>query len=198
MISSKLASVYDNLIQTLFGFIILQKSVMGEFRSTKEYSVTIAMPPSAFLYYIRWRSREYLKLRSRRNKKKLSSKYVSIFVLIMYRFCRTNPTKGFENRIFGEYDNQLAHQANFYYTCAEDYLRSIGICDHALHRLKRRLCRETFSFEMRTGVSSIYDADIQQSFGFLMLLGFILRGTNTTDDCHFTVYLPHDIFIRYI
>ena len=198
VISSRLAFVYDNLIQTLLGFIILQKSVMGEFQSTKEYSVAIAMPPPIFLYYIRWRSQEYLKVRSRRNKKKLSSKFVSTFVQTMYRFCRTTPTEVYENVIFGEYDNQLAHQANFYYACAEDYARSIGICDYALHRIMRRLCRETFLFEMRTGVSSIYDADIQQCFGFLMLLEFILRGSNTTDDCHFTVYLPHHIFIRYI
>ena len=164
VISSKLASVYDNLIQTLLGFIILQKSVMGEFRSTKEYSVTINMPPAEFLYYIRWRSQEYLKLRSRKNNKKLSSKYVSIFVQTMYRFCRTNLTDRYTNRIFGEYDNQLAHQANFYYTCAKDYSRSIEICDHALHRIKMRLCRETFLFEMRTGVSSIYNADISTIF----------------------------------
>ena len=100
--------------------------------------------------------------------------------------------------MFGEYDNQLAHRANFYYACAKDYSRSIGICDYTLLRIKQRLCRETFSFEMRTGVSSIYDADIQQLFGFLMLLEFILRGTYSTDDCHLTVYFPHDIFIRYI
>ena len=207
LITNRYASLYDDEIQMALGFLVLMKRLLHG-RNSINHFVNIYMPAFTFIGYVRTRSARNLKLQPQgQTMKHLNRNLVAVLAHYCQPYWQSDIVGGNEQRIYSEGNEQVVHEANFYYACARDYQRSIEACDKILHQDPAPTSIHSLTdshagfsngisiISIRSNCSNLYDREIQMSLGLLMLLKFALYGLN---DCGITVHLSRQVFIRYI